>query len=58
MYDGNGAPCKVYVFNFQSQGLTDSAAEVEKKANQDFVSQIGCCLLHESYFFWFNVGFH
>jgi hypothetical protein len=34
MYDGNGAPCRVYIFNLQSQGLTDSTAKMEKQPDE------------------------
>jgi len=50
VYDGNGAVCKVYVLDFQSQGLADSAAEPKKKADQDFIPQIGRRLLQHSHF--------
>ena len=40
VYDSNGALCKINVLNFQSQGLADSAAEVEEHPNKQLVSQI------------------
>jgi len=56
--DGYGALAEIYVLDRKTQGLTDSAAEAEEEANQQPVSQIGCCLLHQHHFLRFKIGLH
>jgi len=58
MFNANCAMVEVHVFNRQTQSLADPTAEVEQEANQQPISQVSCCLLHQGYLFWFNISLH
>ncbi len=58
MLDGYGALAKVYIFYSQPQSFADSAAKVKERPDKEFVSQIGCCLLHQGHFLWLDIRFH